>query len=82
VSKRFVKSLDTAARIGNVLGANVKEEVVHAVDDVDLAVAPGESGRASSASRDAASRRSAGSRSDCCRCRRRAVLPRRIARAA
>ena len=42
VSKRFVKSLDTAARIGNALGANVKEEVVHAVDDVSLAVAPGE----------------------------------------
>ena len=42
VSKRFVKTLDTAARIGNVLGANVKEEVVHAVDNVDLAVAPGE----------------------------------------
>ena len=42
VSKRFVKSLDTAARIGNALGANVKEEVVHAVDTVDLAVASGE----------------------------------------
>jgi peptide/nickel transport system ATP-binding protein len=42
VSKRFVKTLDTAARIGNMLGADAKEEVVHAVDDVDLAVAPGE----------------------------------------
>jgi peptide/nickel transport system ATP-binding protein len=42
VSKRFVKSLDTAARIGNALGANLKEEVVHAVDTVDLAIAPGE----------------------------------------
>jgi peptide/nickel transport system ATP-binding protein len=42
VSRRFVKTLDTAARIGNMLGANVKEEVVHAVDNVDLAVAPGE----------------------------------------
>jgi peptide/nickel transport system ATP-binding protein len=42
VSKRFVKSLDTAARIGNVLGAKIKEEIVHAVDDVDLAVAAGE----------------------------------------
>jgi peptide/nickel transport system ATP-binding protein len=42
VSRRFVKTLDTAARIGNMLGANVKEEIVHAVDNVDLAVAPGE----------------------------------------
>ncbi|MFO1397068.1 MAG: ABC transporter ATP-binding protein [Burkholderiales bacterium] len=42
VSKRFVKSLDTAAKIGNLLGAHVREEVVHAVDRVDLAVAPGE----------------------------------------
>ena len=42
VSKRFVKSLDVAARIGNLLGAGVQEEVVHAVDDVDLAIAPGE----------------------------------------
>ena len=42
VSKRFVKSLDVAARIGNLLGANVREEVVHAVDGVDLAIAPGE----------------------------------------
>ena len=42
VSRRFVKSLDVAARIGNLLGAHMKEEVVHAVDDVDLAIAPGE----------------------------------------
>jgi peptide/nickel transport system ATP-binding protein len=42
VSKRFVKSLDTAAKIGNLLGAHMREEVVHAVDHVDLAVAPGE----------------------------------------
>ncbi|MCC7327387.1 MAG: ABC transporter ATP-binding protein [Burkholderiales bacterium] len=42
VSKRFVKSLDVAARIGNVFGAGMKEEIVHAVDCVDLAVAPGE----------------------------------------
>ena len=41
-SKRFVKSLDTAARIANLLGANAKEEVVHAVDTVDLAVRRGE----------------------------------------
>src|SRR5438093_3070831 len=42
VSKRFVKGLDAAARIGNLFGAGMKEEVVHAVDRVDLAIAPGE----------------------------------------
>ncbi len=42
VSKRFVKSLDLAAKIGNVLGANLREEVVHAVDGVDVAICPGE----------------------------------------
>ena len=41
-SKRFVKSLDLAAKIGNRLGAHVREEVVRAVDDVDIAVHPGE----------------------------------------
>jgi peptide/nickel transport system ATP-binding protein len=42
VSKRFVKPLDLAARIGNRFGARLAAEVVHAVDGVDLAVAPGE----------------------------------------
>src|SRR6266478_1475511 len=42
VSKRFVKGLDAAAKIGNLFGAGVKEEVVHAVDRVDLAIDPGE----------------------------------------
>jgi peptide/nickel transport system ATP-binding protein len=42
VSKRFVKALDTAARIGNLLGAGAREEVVHAVDRVDLAIGQGE----------------------------------------
>ena len=42
VSKRFVRPLDTAARIANLLGAGAREEVVHAVDEVDLAVMPGE----------------------------------------
>ena len=42
VSKRFVKSLDVAAKIGNLFGAGMREEVVHAVDGVDLAIAPGE----------------------------------------
>jgi len=42
VSKQFVKSLDVAARIGNVLGAGLKQEIVHAVDGVDLAILPRE----------------------------------------
>ncbi len=42
VSKRFVKPLDTIDRISNLLGARLKEEVVHAVDRVDLAIQPGE----------------------------------------
>ena len=42
VSKRFVKKLDVAAKIGNLLGAGLKEEVVHAVDRVDLSIQPGE----------------------------------------
>jgi peptide/nickel transport system ATP-binding protein len=42
VSKRFVKALDLSAKVGNLLGANLREEVVHAVDRVDLAIAPGE----------------------------------------
>jgi peptide/nickel transport system ATP-binding protein len=42
VSKRFVKPLDIAARLGNALGANVREEVVHAVDRVSLRIEPRE----------------------------------------
>ena len=42
VSKRFVKPLDTVDRISNVLGAGLREEVVHAVDGVSLVVHPGE----------------------------------------
>jgi len=42
VSKRFVKPLDLAARIARGLGADVHEEVVHAVDRVDLSVSAGE----------------------------------------
>jgi len=41
-SKRFVKSLDTVDKISNLLGANLKEQVVHAVEDVSLAVRAGE----------------------------------------
>ena len=42
VSKRFVKTLDTAARLANLLGAHAREEIVHAVDQVDLVVQAGE----------------------------------------
>ncbi len=42
LSKRFVKRLDLAGRIARRLGAGVAEEVVHAVDTVDLAIRPGE----------------------------------------
>ena len=42
VSKRFVKRLDSAARIGNWFGAGLKEEVVRAVDGVTLRIAAGE----------------------------------------
>src|SRR6202040_1200118 len=42
VSKQFVRTLDLAARIANLFGADLREEVVHAVDHVDLAVGEGE----------------------------------------
>jgi peptide/nickel transport system ATP-binding protein len=42
VSKRFVARLDLAARVVRAAGAPVHDEVVHAVDDVDLSVAHGE----------------------------------------
>lgn len=42
VSKRFVRPLDLAARIANLAGAGMREEVVHAVDRVDLAIVEGE----------------------------------------
>ena len=42
VSKRFVKRLDLAGRIAHRIGMGGDEEVVHAVDDVSLAVYPGE----------------------------------------
>lgn len=41
-SKRFIKPLDAATKIANLLGASQREEVVHAVDNVTLAVRPGE----------------------------------------
>lgn len=42
VSKRFVKKLDIAGRIARKLGSTVRDEVVHAVDSVDLAIHAGE----------------------------------------
>ncbi len=42
VSRRFEKKLDAVGRIAQKLGATVREEVVHAVDRVDLQVFPGE----------------------------------------
>ncbi|HEY8622661.1 MAG TPA: ABC transporter ATP-binding protein [Casimicrobiaceae bacterium] len=38
VSKRFVKALDTSMRIANLFGAGMREEIVRAVDRVDLAI--------------------------------------------
>ncbi|MFT8244662.1 ABC transporter ATP-binding protein [Roseomonas sp. BN140053] len=42
VSRRFSKSLDFAGKIAKRLGAPIREEVVHAVDHVDLTVRKGE----------------------------------------
>ena len=42
ISRRFAKKLDIAAKIARRLGADVREEVVHAVDGVDLRIRKGE----------------------------------------
>ena len=42
ISKRFEKKLDVAGRLAKSLGANLKEETVHAVDQVDLTIHKGE----------------------------------------
>jgi len=42
IHKDFIKRLDLAARIAARLGADVKEEIVHAVDNVTMDVAKGE----------------------------------------
>lgn len=42
VSKRFVKPLDAAAKLANMIGASNREQVVHAVDGVDLSIREGE----------------------------------------
>ncbi|MEM0945972.1 MAG: oligopeptide/dipeptide ABC transporter ATP-binding protein [Pseudomonadota bacterium] len=42
VSKRFTKRLDVAGKIAQRLGANVREETVHAVENVSLSIQPGQ----------------------------------------
>jgi peptide/nickel transport system ATP-binding protein len=42
ISKRFTKRLDAAAKVANLLGASMREEIVHAVDGVDLVIHKGE----------------------------------------
>ncbi len=42
VSKRFVKPLDSVDKISNLLGAGLRAEVVHAVDEVSLVIRSGE----------------------------------------
>jgi len=42
VSKRFVKKLDIAGLVAQKLGSRIREQVVHAVDGVDLTIKDGE----------------------------------------
>ena len=42
ISKRFVKTLDLSEKLARSLGANLREEVVQAVDRVSLALDEGE----------------------------------------
>jgi len=42
ISKRFVKRLDLAGKIAQKLGSSLSEEVVHAVDGVNLTIEKGE----------------------------------------
>jgi len=42
ISRRFEKKLDFAGKIARRLGAPVREEIVHAVDNVDLTIRKGE----------------------------------------
>jgi peptide/nickel transport system ATP-binding protein len=41
-TKRFVRPLDLAARVANLAGADIREQVTHAVERVDLAIDEGE----------------------------------------
>jgi peptide/nickel transport system ATP-binding protein len=38
ISRRFARRLDAAAKLANLLGAGLREQVVHAVDGVDLRI--------------------------------------------
>lgn len=42
ITKNFVKKLDLAGRIAASLGSDLRDETVHAVDNVDFAIAKGE----------------------------------------
>jgi peptide/nickel transport system ATP-binding protein len=42
VSRHFTRKLDYAERMARLLGSNIEESVVRAVNNVDMAVAPGE----------------------------------------
>lgn len=42
ISKRFEKKLDAVGKFARSMGANLKEETVHAVDRVDLTIGKGE----------------------------------------
>jgi peptide/nickel transport system ATP-binding protein len=42
ITKRFEKKLDAAGRFARALGADLREETVHAVDGVDLRIGEGE----------------------------------------
>ncbi len=42
LTKRFTKTLDLSEKIANLLGARIREQVVQAVENVNLKVAPGE----------------------------------------
>jgi peptide/nickel transport system ATP-binding protein len=42
LDKKFVKPLDLAGKIAHFLGSDIREEVVHAVNNVNLSIAEGE----------------------------------------
>ncbi|MCP4351887.1 MAG: ATP-binding cassette domain-containing protein [Desulfobacterales bacterium] len=42
VSKQFVRPMDMAQKLARKLGADIREEIVHAVDNVNLSIAEGE----------------------------------------
>ncbi|MBF0276913.1 MAG: ABC transporter ATP-binding protein [SAR324 cluster bacterium] len=42
LSKQFIRNLDFAEKAANLLGAGIKKQVVHAVDDVNLNIFKGE----------------------------------------